>query len=245
MHVADANGEPRRLRRESATFTVPSFELTGPPDAAEHREDDAMTVNKPIFLALVSSIFTGAGAVAAQQPAPSAPPPPQPQPAAAPSFGVPGTLVISSDANVGVSGSSISGGGSSWTLTLAPAADYFLPVHGLSIGGQISYTHIGGPAVEGSNTFAVGPRVGYNFSISDRFSVWPRVALLFGYESQGSGNNTTFDVQAVVPVLFHVDRHFFVGLGPGVQTDIVTSSGSRTTNYGLYFTLGGWTVLGS
>jgi hypothetical protein len=204
-----------------------------------------MKVNKPIFLALVSSMFTGAGSVAAEQPGPSVPPPPQPG-TAAPPFGAPGTLAISSDANVTLSGSSVSGGGgSSWTLTLAPAADYFLPVRGLSIGGQISYTHthLGSPAVESSDTFGIGPRVGYDVTINDRFSIWPKVGLLFGYASQDLGSTKTFDVQASVPALFHVDRHFFVGLGPGVQTDL-WSSGARTTRFGLYFTLGGWTMIG-
>jgi hypothetical protein len=210
-----------------------------------------MKVDKSIFLALVGSIFTGAGSVAAQEPAPPAPaplpqPPPQPDPATAPSFGAPGTLAISSDANVGLSGSSISrGGGSSWTFTIAPAADYFLPVRGLSIGGQISYTHAGGPAQESSsNTFEIGPRVGYDITINDRFSIWPKLGFLVGEASPSGASATTIDVQVFVPALFHVDRHFFVGLGPGVQTDLWSSSGVRTTLYGLYFTLGGWTMIG-
>jgi len=206
-----------------------------------------MKVNKPVFLALVSSMFTGAASAAAQEP----PPAPQPSPpgsAAAVRFGAPGTLAISSDANVGFFGSSVSGGASSWTFVIVPAADYFLSLRGFSIGGQISYMH-GSPAAESTiDSFGIGPRAGYNIPINDLISIWPKLAFIFADQVQTGARSTTFDVQLYAPVLFHLAPHFFVGLGPQIQTDLIVSASApgagRTTSYGLYFTIGGWTMIG-
>jgi len=207
-------------------------------------------------------------------PAYGAPPPPAygapPQPAygyAPPrpvqTFGGPGTLAISSDMNLGFYGQSVSNnGGSSWTFLLAPAADYFV-IQGLSIGAQISYEHdhtSGGGSTNGSSgsssstdtdTFGIGPRIGYNIPITDLFSFWPKVALIFT-DTAGKGYSAnTFDVQVYAPVLLHLAPHFFMGLGPQIQTDLTASESAagqsinnppKTTSYGLYFTIGGWTV---
>jgi hypothetical protein len=235
-----------------------------------------MQVKKPLFLALVSTLFTATSAAVAQYPVPPPPPPPPgygapPPPAygyGAPrvqTFGGPGTLAISSDMNLGFFGSSTSeGGGSMWTFLLAPAADYFV-IQGLSIGGQIVYSHThassGGTATGASSTstsvdtdsFGIGPRIGYNIPISDLFSFWPKVALIYTDKSTSGASGNTFDVQAYAPVLLHLAPHFFAGLGPQIQTDISASASvggvnvptvPKTTSYGLYFTIGGWTVPG-
>jgi hypothetical protein len=176
-------------------------------------------------------------------------------------FGGPGTLAISSDMNLGFFGSSVSeGGGSSWTFLLAPAADYFI-IQGLSLGGQISYRHdhgsstgTGGKSTStDTDTFGIGPRIGYNIPINDYLSFWPKVGLIFTDLATSGASGNTFDVQVYAPLLLHLAPHFFAGLGPGVQTDLTASASSggvsvpnppKTTSYGLYFTIGGWTVPG-
>jgi hypothetical protein len=232
-----------------------------------------MQVKKPLFLALVSTMFTASSAALAQYPMPPPPPPPgygggygggyAPRPVQA--FGGPGTLAISNDMNLGFFGSSTSeGGGSTWTFLLAPAADYFV-IQGLSIGAQIVYSHThassGGTPTGASSTstsidfdtFGIGPRVGYNIPISDLFSFWPKVALIYTDMTTSGASGSTFDIQAYAPVLLHLAPHFFAGLGPQIQTDLTASKSvlgvsattvPKTTSYGLYFTIGGWTVPG-
>jgi hypothetical protein len=226
-----------------------------------------MTLNKPVFLALVGTMFTAAGSAAAQYPYPPPPAPPQPGYGYAPrpvqTFGGPGTLAISNDMNLGFYGSSISdNGGSSWTFTLAPAADYFV-IQGLSLGAQVVYTHtnVSGPSAEGSttstttntDTFGIGPRVGYNIPINDLLSFWPKLALIYTDIAMTGASGSTFDIQLYAPLLLHLAPHFFVGLGPKIQTDLTASANyagtnvpnpPKTTSYGLYFTIGGWTVPG-
>jgi hypothetical protein len=234
------------------------------------------------FLGLVVGLITVAGSASAQYPYPQPPPPPAPQPGygygyppPAPRyvehFGGPGTFAVSNDANVSVIGHSVSNnGGSSWALTLAPAADYFV-MEGLSVGGQIEYVHSSettpGSATEAnststttsSNTFGIGPRVGYNIRFNDVVSFWPKLGLVFSDTSIGgqggapgsSGN--TFDLVIFAPFLFHPAQHFFVGIGPYFQTDLTSSASAggvsqpnvpKTTSYGLQFTVGGWFVPG-
>ena len=237
------------------------------------------------FIGLVVGLITVAGSASAQYPYPQPPPPPPPQPAygygyapPAPApryvehFGGPGTFAVSNDANVSIIGQSVSNnGGSSWTLSLAPAADYFV-MQGLSLGGQISYTHssetsgsgtMNGAAVPSTtistNTFGIGPRVGYNIPFNDVVSFWPKLGLVFSDTSVGgqggapgsSGN--TFDLVIFAPFLFHPAQHFFVGIGPYFQTDLTSSASAagvsqtnvpKTTSYGLQFTVGGWFVPG-
>jgi len=227
-----------------------------------------MKMNKPLFLALVSGMVTAGGTAMAQYPYPPPPPPPAQPGYGYPSrpvqqFGGPGTLAISSDMNLGFFGSSTNeGGGSTWTFLIAPAADYFV-IQGLSVGGQISYSHIhssaGGTTTTGTSSssdvdaFGIGPRIGYNIPINDYLSFWPKVGLIYTDMATSGASGSTFDVQFYAPLLLHLAPHFFAGLGPGIQTDLTASQSAagvsnphtpKTTSYGLYFTIGGWTVPG-
>jgi hypothetical protein len=214
-----------------------------------------------VFLACAAGIITVAGPAAAQAPYPSQPPPPGYGYALRPvqHFGGPGTLAISSDMNLALEGQSVSQGGpSSWVFIVAPSADYFV-IQGLSIGGEIAFTHthtretsdVGVSTSIDGNTFSVGPRIGYNIPIGDLLSFWPKAGLLFSATSLAGVNGNALDVTFYAPLLLHLAPHFFVGLGPGVQTDLTASESQngqsihnpgKTTSYGLYFTIGGWTV---
>jgi hypothetical protein len=233
-------------------------------------------MRKPLFIGLILGLLTTAGSAAAQYPAPLPPPPPQPGYGYPPPpmqmqmpqrqrFGDAGQLAISNDTNFAFTGASTSNnGGSSWTLTLAPAVDYFV-IQNLSVGGIVLFTHTETssgstpttPSITGnSNLFGIGARVGYNINITETISWWPKLALLYNTTSSNPGgqNNASistnaFDVQVYAPFLLHPINHFFLGIGPFVQTDLTASQSSagvsvpnpgKVTVYGLMFDLGGW-----
>jgi hypothetical protein len=244
-------------------------------------------MQKRIFLGWVAGMLTVASSAAAQYPYP---PPPPPSPAyaygysrPAQTFGGPGTLAISSDMNLSFEGCSNcadptqlalgpannAAHTNGWVFTVAPAADYFV-IQGLSIGGQIAYSHghssvtgvNGAPSTSSdANVFGIGARVGYNIPIGDLFSFWPKVGLVFLTASGSASDSTTavndttsgnvLDLQIYAPLLLHLAPHFFVGLGPNLQTDLTASASvnsasvpnpPKETSYGLLFTIGGWTV---
>ncbi|MGH7293345.1 MAG: hypothetical protein ACRELB_00355 [Polyangiaceae bacterium] len=224
-------------------------------------------MRKPIFVALALGLLTVAGSAAAQYPPPPPPPGGGYYPPAAPQrqhFGDQGQLVISNDADLSFLGHSTSdNGGSSWALKVEPAVDYFV-IPNLSIGGVvlIEHTSVSPPSQPGvatnsssTTTYGVGARIGYNIALADSLSFWPKLALIYGGSSydpgggQQGGSGSAFDVQVFAPLLLHPINHFFLGIGPFVQTDLTSSASNagvsvqnppKTTEYGLMFDLGGW-----
>jgi len=165
-------------------------------------------------------------------------------------FGAQGTLAVSNDANVDFIATT-AGGNTSWAFVLAPAADYFV-IPNLSVGGQIEYGHShatssgsdsAGTTSADLNTFAIGPRVGYNIGINDMLSFWPKLELLFA-DVFGDVSANTFDLVIFAPLMVHPAPHFFAGLGPFLQTDLASSAATKSTEWGLEFTIGGWLVPG-
>lgn len=165
-------------------------------------------------------------------------------------FGDKGQLTVSSDAGLSIETKSVSGvDGSTTTITLRPAIDYFL-ANNLSLGGFIGvdYIRAGGSH---ATTFAIGPRVGYNLAFSDRFTLWPKLGLSYSSTDVSTdvaaGPNTTISTGAsgshialnlFVPVMFHPVPHFFLGFGPALDTDL--SGDARTTTIAGRLTIGGW-----
>ena len=165
-------------------------------------------------------------------------------------FGDKGQITISSDAGLSISSTSTSGvDGSTTNLTLRPAIDYFV-VNNVSVGGFVGldYTSTSGAH---STTFAIGPRVGYNFAFSERFSFWPKLG--FSYSSSSTSVDTTVTPGApssfsatgnhlalniFAPVMFHPVQHFFLGFGPALDTDL-TGDAKQTAIAGR-LTIGGW-----
>ena len=98
-------------------------------------------------------------------------------------------------------------------------------------------TQQGSPAFN-SNSLNVGPRVGYNIRLSPDLSVWPSAFGALGTSWFTNGSSSALRVGGSVPVLFHPVPHFFVGLGPHLETDLTGSS--KSTTYGLGLTVGGW-----
>ncbi|MET0386479.1 MAG: hypothetical protein ABW321_10995, partial [Polyangiales bacterium] len=135
------------------------------------------------------------------------------------------------------------------TIQLAPSADYFI-IDGLSIGGFVSFDYSKSGSSDGTR-FGIGPRVGYNFGLSDTFSVWPKAGFAYAHsststsvdlgESMTSETSSTNDAIALnlfVPLVVHPARHFFAGFGPFLDTDL--SGANRVTVFGLKLTMGGW-----
>jgi hypothetical protein len=160
-------------------------------------------------------------------------------------FGDKGQITISSDAGLSISSKSISGvDGSTTTLILRPAIDYFV-VNNVSVGGFVGLEYVKAGEAH-STTFAIGPRVGYNFAFSERFSFWPKLGFSYSNSNASgtplppgasvSGNHLALNVFA--PVMFHPVQHFFLGFGPALDTDL-TGDAKQTTIAGR-LTLGGW-----
>ncbi|MGH7435736.1 MAG: hypothetical protein ACRENE_08680 [Polyangiaceae bacterium] len=168
-------------------------------------------------------------------------------------FGERGQVAISSEVGLTIENTSISGGnGSTTNIQLEPALDYFL-ARELSVGLFVLFDYTSASAGH-SDTFGIGPRVGYNFTISDLLSVWPKAGLSFESNSSttsvslagappGTSTSTTISgsnlaLNLFVPLMFHPARHFFVGFGPFLDTDL--SGDARATTWGGKMTIGGW-----
>jgi hypothetical protein len=176
-------------------------------------------------------------------------------------FGGAGQLAISGDMQFAVQGQSYSAPNgqtspsSTTTATLAPAADFFV-VQGLSVGGQFLYAHTEIQGFQNSaDSFGISPRVGYNIALGDTFSFWPKVG--FAYTTMSFSNNggsqNFVSIGAFAPFLVHPAKHFFLGVGPGVETDLSRSRSpangpsvdqTKVTTYGVTFVVGGWLPLG-
>jgi hypothetical protein len=165
-------------------------------------------------------------------------------------FGDKSQLTISSDAGLSIATTSVSDiDGSTTTITLRPAVDYFV-ANNVSVGGFVGLDYV---KASGSHatTFAIGPRVGYNLAFSDRFTLWPKLGFSYSTTDVSTdvptGPNTTTSTGAsgshialnvFVPVMFHPVPHFFIGFGPALDTDL--SGDARTTTIAGRLTIGGW-----
>jgi hypothetical protein len=159
-------------------------------------------------------------------------------------FGHKGQLAISSDAALSITHYSP---GDTTTITLAPAVDYFI-IDSLSIGGFIGLDYA--TSGDASTTrFSIGPRVGYNITLSDLISIWPKVGFSFATTSSDqsgptdnvtitTSDNSGIALNLFVPFMIHPAEHFFAGLGPFLDTDL--SGDDKVTAFGLRLTIGGW-----
>jgi len=161
-------------------------------------------------------------------------------------FGNRGQLTVSSDAGLSISSTSTSGvDGSTTSLTLRPAVDYFV-ANNVSVGGFVGLDYKSTSGAH-ATTFAIGPRIGYNFAFAERFSFWPKLG--FSYSSSSTSADTTpapgdceagnhLALNVFAPLMFHPVQHFFLGFGPALDTDL-TGDAKQTTIAGR-LTIGGW-----
>ncbi len=153
-------------------------------------------------------------------------------------------------------------GGSVTRFGVAPTLDYFV-IDNLSLGAQalfsvatVSPPPQGGvqPQSSTATTFGIAPQVGYDIHLGESFSVWPKAFFAYATTSVSNNgpSNAVSSVGLFVPFLYHPVRHFYVGLGPNVATQVgnsssqsnnnvtVTTYNDKATNFGLMATIGGY-----
>ncbi|HVW24719.1 MAG TPA: hypothetical protein VHC69_05085 [Polyangiaceae bacterium] len=153
-------------------------------------------------------------------------------------FGGKHQLAISSDAGFYISNTTVSnGGGSTTSILLQPAVDYFVIDH-LSVGGflLLNYQHTKGSH---STTFGIGPRVGYDIPLSSFFSIWPKVGLSFSSVTGPGPDANNLALNLFVPLMLHPAPHFFLGFGPALDVDL-TGNQTKSTTIAGRLTIGGW-----
>lgn len=197
-------------------------------------------------IAVVTStlVVSSLSASALAQPGPERDPGMPKVPANSPSgiFGGKGQLAILAEAGVVFSHTTISGvDASSTTFVFRPAVDYFVIDH-LSIGAftGVDYAKASG---ESKTTYGIGPRVGYDIPFTERFSLWPKAGLSFNSTTlktdtpSFSDTNSAIALNLFVPVMYHMN-HYFVGLGPALDTDL--SGDAKATTFAVRLNVGGW-----
>lgn len=164
-------------------------------------------------------------------------------------FGQKSQLAISTDAALSIERRTQEGSKATTTLSILPAMDYFV-IDNVSIGGLIGVTYQKA-GDDRATSFRLGPRVGYNFALSQLLSVWPKVGFSYSYnkvkvkQPSVGGNDVTVtsDNNAIglnlfVPLMVHPAPHFFAGFGPFLDTDL--NGDNRATTWGFRLTIGGW-----
>lgn len=155
-----------------------------------------------------------------------------------PKFGAAKVWAFSTDASISIQRRTQSGGGGAvTTITLVPAADYFV-IDNLSVGGFVGLDYTKAGDSHGTR-FSVGPRVGYDIFFAERWSVWPKVGFSYAYTKvTGGDSQNAIALNVFVPLMFHPVPHFFAGFGPFIDTDL--NGDHRSTTWGAKLTLGGW-----
>jgi hypothetical protein len=185
----------------------------------------------------------------------------EPEAGKKPHFGDANCVVLSGETNLSirsVSYSDVPSSVSSWAL--GPGVDWFVTDR-FSLGLGFSFSHsqvvgLEGPRlVEQKNSgFGAQFRIGFDVSITDWLSWYPRISLAAdtGSFSVTDGTNTNAastiegtTVGASLPLLVQVADHFFVGFGPSATHDLSRAYGrrgqqNRNTTIGANTLVGGW-----
>lgn len=149
--------------------------------------------------------------------------------------------VLSSDAAMSIQRTSQRGGKrGSLTVTVAPAADFFI-IENLSLGLSVGVQHARSGDARSTRASA-GPRIGYNVELTHLISFWPRIGLSYSFsatrDDELRARNHAVGINAFAPFLMHPVAHFFVGFGPFIDTDL--HGKQRAILWGGRMTLGGW-----
>jgi hypothetical protein len=163
------------------------------------------------------------------------------------SLGEKGQIAVSGDFELAITSDSVEDGDSTTNITLAPALDFFL-ARNLSVGGQVVYAQ-NGDDLGDVQTFGAAARVGYVIGLG-KISIWPRGGLSFARSSFDTPGDdltiTRLTLNVYAPVLFHPVDHFFLGLGPVFDVDLVADDDSdvinarKVTSIGVVSTIGGY-----
>jgi hypothetical protein len=221
-----------------------------------NKEEHMIGSRKPRALAAVGVLLAtlGAGNAFAQEPPAMTPPPPPPVGGSLGVFGERGQFVVRSDLDFTLQRTSYSmGGGSSVLFGITPSLDYFVSSN-FSVGGFVTFSHQTNVpdlviASSDKTVFGIGARVGYHIVLTNVVSLWPQGGLVYlhdGYDAGMAGDFSGYLVQFQVfaPVLWHPAPHFFIGAGPAIATDLVSSfednDRAKATSFGILSTIGGY-----
>lgn len=176
-------------------------------------------------------------------------PPPLPAGALTGGFGERGQVAISGDMKFNIQHESYSAGGRSFTTyEFQPALDYFVSPN-VSVGGLISIRKEADSADYSLSVFGIGARAGYNVGLSNAVSLWIRGGLRYEHitaKLSGSPDDSGYAVPLTIQahLLWHPATHFFLGIGPYLDTDLLSKRGSesapKTTDIGISSTVGGY-----
>lgn len=136
---------------------------------------------------------------------------------------------------------------STTTIQLAPAADFFV-TRGLSVGGQLAFLYASFGDDSSATGFGAAPRLGYFAALGPKLGIWPLVSVAYLRTSvdiaDESASGYTVSLQAFAPLLFQPADHFFIGMGPAFQTDLISKiedeDADKDTAFGLQTTVGGY-----
>ena len=210
---------------------------------------------KPLVLAAVGMLCAtlGTASAFAQEPPPASAPPP-PVGGSLGVFGERGQFVVSSDLDFQLTRTSYSmGNGSSVLFSLTPSLDYFVSSN-FSVGALVQFSYQTNAAALGLGTadatiFGLGGRAGYHIVLTNILSLWLRGGLLFLHDSYdagaaGDGSGNILQLQVFAPILWHPAPHFFIGAGPALATDLMSSfegnDRPKATSFGILSTIGGY-----
>jgi opacity protein-like surface antigen len=205
---------------------------------------------------LVGGTFGGAEPPAEPEPAEDEAGPPLPR------FGSNGVLVLSSELEAYGNLTSYTGTDNSFSsYGLTAGVDIFVADH-VSVGCALSLGHSSArgayvlgraPYSDDDGTYGFALRAGVEVPLGRHFSLYPRLTMGYGVDNfdleSGTNANKGSDgylyLNLNAPLLAHLARHFFVGFGPYVSTDLARTytPGNREnkgTTVGVGLIVGGW-----
>ncbi len=121
----------------------------------------------------------------------------------------------------------------STTVVVNPAIDVFV-IDGLSIGGELGVAYVSSSVAENDVTVvAIAPRIGWDFQLGSALSIWARAGAAFAYVSQTSASQAIASGSLDVALMWHLNRSFFVGVGPGITHDFFAPGSSTDDSTGI------------
>ena len=194
----------------------------------------------------------------------ASPPPSFPPPVREVHFGDARVLVVNGTITGALHGSN-SVSSAAYDVTVAPGVNYFVaPNFSAGASVLIGYDRITPSGTLGETTwrFGVTGQLGFDLWLSERLSLWPNASLTFEQirvetsvpalppsglmVAPGASDVASIvSVEIYAPLLFHPAKHFFIGFGPFVRSDLHNSTGiegtsNRSTLFGASSTIGGW-----
>jgi len=167
-------------------------------------------------------------------------------------FGQVGQIAITGDFELGFLHTSSSASGSSSTndFSLSPLVHYFLAPNAHVSAGLTIATQSINVGVGNADQTNIGLLVGggYNISLTPILSLWLNGLIGYVHTSVSFGGMDSsgyiIPLRVFAPILYHPTEHFFVGLGPSLDTMLANKmesmSQAKLTSIGVSSVVGGY-----